>query len=54
MNILGYYNTIRTELSKKSIMICKGNPKAAPGIKPILFTQVHYTAPMLYLMNFSS
>ena len=23
-------------------MLCKGNPKAAPGIKPILFTQVHY------------
>ena len=22
--------------------LCKGNPKAAPGIKPILFTQVHY------------
>ena len=23
-------------------MLCKGNPKAALGIKPILFTQVHY------------
>ena len=23
-------------------MLCKGNPKIAPGIKPILFTQVHY------------
>ena len=23
-------------------MLCKGNPKVAPGIKPILFTQVHY------------
>ena len=23
-------------------MLCKGNPKAAPGIKTILFTQVHY------------
>ena len=22
--------------------LCKDNPKAAPGIKPILFTQVHY------------
>ena len=22
-------------------MLCKGNPKAALGIKPILFTQVH-------------
>ena len=22
--------------------LCKGNPKIAPGIKPILFTQVHY------------
>ena len=23
-------------------MLCKGNPKIAPSIKPILFTQVHY------------